>query len=414
MLKSRTFLRVAGVLLACGFVWGLAHLLALRFDSGGDVYPAYSSLRADPLGAMAFYESLESLPRFQTERQLRSFSKVETGKNTVLFILGTRRSELDWMSRSEWADFQRFFASGGRVVIALYPEPGSVAQANHLRAPPSNARKRMSRDQDDKSQPETAEETNSLPLDLQLKWGFRVGMVPLDLDADHLPIPAAAKLQTEEPDLPKSIPWHSGIVFQSLDDAWQTVYTRKNEAVIIEREMGNGALVLCADSYLFSNEALRAERRPALLAWLAGPTRRAIFDEMHLGLSENPGVASMMRQYRLHGLILGLLIVAGLYIWRNATSLAPPDPDELHEAGVSYVAGKDSTSGLVNLLRRNIPRSKILETCAAEWKKTAAAREQKDKIAEVDVIVRREISSPAPDPVRAYGEIASILSKKRT
>jgi hypothetical protein len=36
-------------------------LFELRFERG-DVYPAYSSLRADPLGAMAFYESLEKIP----------------------------------------------------------------------------------------------------------------------------------------------------------------------------------------------------------------------------------------------------------------------------------------------------------------------------------------------------------------
>ena len=32
-------------------------------------------------------------------------------------------------------------------------------------------------------------------------------------------------------------------------------------------------MVLAADSYWFSNEALRAERQPALLAWCAGPGR---------------------------------------------------------------------------------------------------------------------------------------------
>ena len=37
------------------------HLFQLRFEQG-DIYPAYSSLRADPLGTKVFYESLETLP----------------------------------------------------------------------------------------------------------------------------------------------------------------------------------------------------------------------------------------------------------------------------------------------------------------------------------------------------------------
>ena len=34
--------------------------MVLRFESG-DVYPVYSSLRSDPLGTRAFYDSLEDL-----------------------------------------------------------------------------------------------------------------------------------------------------------------------------------------------------------------------------------------------------------------------------------------------------------------------------------------------------------------
>ena len=49
------------VVCAVGFAFGLVHLFRLRF-AAGDVYPEYSSLRADPLGAMAFCESLERMP----------------------------------------------------------------------------------------------------------------------------------------------------------------------------------------------------------------------------------------------------------------------------------------------------------------------------------------------------------------
>ena len=52
------------LLAACsvGFAIGLFQLFRLRF-AVGDVYPEYSSLRSDPVGTMAFYESLRANAR---------------------------------------------------------------------------------------------------------------------------------------------------------------------------------------------------------------------------------------------------------------------------------------------------------------------------------------------------------------
>jgi hypothetical protein len=59
------------VLVVClaALTYGLIQLLALRFESG-DVYPEYSSLRSDPLGTMAFYESIGNLDGFTATRDL--------------------------------------------------------------------------------------------------------------------------------------------------------------------------------------------------------------------------------------------------------------------------------------------------------------------------------------------------------
>jgi len=56
--KSLTVLAIA---LACGFCYGLWKLYELRF-AAGDIYPPYSSLRADPMGSKALYESILQLP----------------------------------------------------------------------------------------------------------------------------------------------------------------------------------------------------------------------------------------------------------------------------------------------------------------------------------------------------------------
>ena len=44
-------------LCAVAFVLGVLQLFRLRFEQG-DVYPPYSTLRADPLGSMALYERI--------------------------------------------------------------------------------------------------------------------------------------------------------------------------------------------------------------------------------------------------------------------------------------------------------------------------------------------------------------------
>ena len=61
-------LALAAALLA--FAVGVVHLFQLRF-SVGDVYPPYSTLRADPLGAEVFFDALAGQPGLGVERNLR-------------------------------------------------------------------------------------------------------------------------------------------------------------------------------------------------------------------------------------------------------------------------------------------------------------------------------------------------------
>ena len=60
---------------AAAFTFGLVRLFQLRFEVG-DVYPAYSTLRSDPLGTMAFYESLGKVPGFSSRRDFGTSATV--------------------------------------------------------------------------------------------------------------------------------------------------------------------------------------------------------------------------------------------------------------------------------------------------------------------------------------------------
>ena len=121
MLRSRTFNFVVLPLLAIVFVFALVHLFQLRFATG-DVYPAYSSLRADPLGTKAFYESLKRLPHLSVDRSFDPIQKLNRGPVSTLFILGLDPYEVTYATEEEGKDIETFLHNGGRLVIGLYPQ----------------------------------------------------------------------------------------------------------------------------------------------------------------------------------------------------------------------------------------------------------------------------------------------------
>jgi hypothetical protein len=184
---------------------------------------------------------------------------------------------------------------------------------------------------------------------------------------------------------------------------------------MMERRIGKGSFVLSSLSFFASNEALRDVCRPALLAWLAGKNHRIIFDETHHGIFESPGMAWLMRKYRLHWLGVGLLVLAGLFVWQNAMSLVPsyrPLPSQ----GPEIAYGKDSTAGLVNILRQNVPKTTVLSVCVREWKRTLARTDpetEKNEYRVAAILEREKDASPAQrDPAVAYNDICRILKKK--
>src|SRR5437660_964673 len=111
------------LLLACavGFALGIAQLFKLRFETG-DVYPAYSSLRSDPLGASAFYESLGQLQGINVSRDFRMTDQLPDGKNIAYLHLAGDRNEWEELPEESFKEIETFLTRGGRLVVALSPE----------------------------------------------------------------------------------------------------------------------------------------------------------------------------------------------------------------------------------------------------------------------------------------------------
>jgi Domain of unknown function (DUF4350) len=433
--KQRTAVIIGLALVFSLFAWGTLKLFLLRFESG-DIYPEYSSLRTDPLGTKAFYEALGRLPGVTTRRNQTPLRDVaRTGPATLLFI-GAQPSGSDDAPRALVDAFEAVAVEGGRVVLAFYPygqepwhlresdeddkdepadedgaedeesagetspdaaepdvrEPVSTVEVEDPEEPESDGDTMKPEpgsgengedaveegDEDDEDDVESREDRLARyrrTVDLAQRWGISTDFEPLPEEEDAYKT-ATAHRQADLP-LPKSIPCHSALYFTELNDAWTVLYARDSgNAVLVERQWGRGSLVLCADAYLFSNEAMRVDRRPDLLAWFVGSSATVVFDETHFGIAERQGVMTLARKYRLHGVLASLVLLAMLFVWKNAVSLVPRTvPGAEADVAADVFTGKDAASGLANLLRRSVSPGDLPKACLREYEKSLGHRE---------------------------------------
>ena len=364
----------------------LYQLFALRFEAG-DVFPPGSSLRSDPQGSMALYQALERAGGVKVQRTYRSLAHQKVTSSTIL-LLGNNHHELATADKKEISEVDQLVAAGNRVIVAFNPVITAPACS------PASAQKPV-----DAKTPKAAKASDAA-------WGINTGYLPA---AEGTPDKTLVKAILTEPELalPTEIRLLSRLTLQPPPTGWRTVYAVAGQAVVLERSIGRGSLVLVSDSSLFSNEALKADRQAALLVWLLGEHGRIIFDEFHLGVSEQGGIMMLARRFGLLPFIGVMLLLAGLYIWQQSIPLtpaaAPPSADQA--VGVTH----DSFSGLVNLLQRNIPANQLLKVCCQEWQKSFKREVQQD------AALRKELSdamTAQDDPVTRYQRIARLRAER--
>jgi hypothetical protein len=388
--------------LFCVLVYGVVHLFLLRFETG-DVYPQYSSLRADPVGAKAFYDALADLRQLTVRRNYRPIEKLRPSEPATVLYAGT--SPYAFWRAEELHAVEALSKEGARIVITLLPVargPTKIERERFAEQERQHTKERKEKKEDE------AEEAPLLSFsEVAQRWGFSFQY--LDGQATFR---SSARLRDGPSQLEPEISWHSCLHFGVENSDWKTIYWSENEPAIIERAFAKGSLVLCADSYFLSNEALRKERRPQLLTWLIGPSRLIVFDEESHGVREESGVVSLVRKYRLQGLVAALVALAGLFVWKNAVPLVPSAEDP--EASGGIVTGKHAEEGFVNLLRRSIEPSEIVQVCADEWKKSFDRDGRNAKSARVEHLVANEAAKPlrARDPVAVYRAICHELGKE--
>lgn len=397
---SRSLQLICVAALLAGAAWTVAALLDLRLSSG-DIYPPYSSLRSDPLGTKGLLDSLNELPGLTVDRQFRHPRHLPEGRRQGLWVIGLPDSELNGPP-DEVNALERFVKSGGRLVLALsashFDRGGSKAngvRTNETARPP---------------QGRPSEKEASDLIDLRARWSFGTDRLKEGAAA----VMAEGRPAVCDPDRLRSPPlmWHSAGFFVVGSNEWHSVARVGTNAVIIERSMGAGTIVMASDSYVLSNEALRRNRSTELLSWLVSDSRLVHFNETHLGIHENPGVMTLVRRFRLEPFLWAVLGLVGLFVWQGAASFVAPLPSQ--DSGRLRVQGRDSLAGLVCLLRRNVAQENLLTHCIREWTRSGCGDRvvSKERLHAIEQIVARQSAadSKGVHVASAYREIAEVLS----
>ena len=436
MLKNNKLVLGAFIIIMLAFSYGLLRLFLLRFESG-DVYSPYSSLRSDPLGTLALHESLMHLSGSPVSRNYRPLSQLQFDEHSALLYLGAQVFYSKAVSQDFAEAVDRLTEKGGRMLVAFLPVSkahgacvpcGDGKDNQNQKKDKSDKKQDSAPDQTEASEPAADEETKKRPelrekpppkpeiaspffktVSLEERWGLSFGYD----NAQEEPRLAVVNADLDSKALPDSISWHSILHFSKLQDPWKILYRQNGHPVIVERPYKHGTILLCADSYLFSNEALWSERHPALLARLIGPNSHIIFDEAHLGVYEIPGIAGLIRNFGFHWFFLVIILLFILFVWKNAAHFVPPTNTIFQDPDGGNNSGRDYAQGLISLLRRNISVKSVLRVSLEEWKKSFGTQppfstpEKKATINRMEDTVLKNQS----DPVMGYNAIRKILSE---
>jgi hypothetical protein len=292
----------------------------------------------------------------------------------------------DWgdVTSKEFASIDGAVRSGSRLVLALRADFADAKNTNPLGADNGDEDEDENRVLPEKAKPKKADaaphhdtavphgarrglevgdgEKPEPTADLKRLWGIdllKLGRVNYDKGA--VLDPAAPR------DLPQKLRWKSDSYFSVEPGAsWRVIYRALGKPVVLETQYGRGSIVVMGDAYLLSNEGLLNDRSTHLLSWIIGPDARVEFDESHLGIMEEVGVAALARRYGLMYAAGTLLLVAALFIWRQTALFVPP-PGEVSDAALDC----SHTAALEALLLRSVPPADLIGACASEWRATA-------------------------------------------
>lgn len=439
MINRRTLSWVGLILLSAGFLVIFGRVMEMRISSG-DIYPHYATLRNDPLGCSALYDSFTALEGYTVEQNMAPLTAVKgIDGDTALLLLG-----LPWDSfknlraRDDSPVIRAVKDDGARLVITLNPQivQESFRKKNSEEEDDWIERRRKLRDKLRREREDKKEENSN---DKKEEDGENDDLSEEEIELEQEAILSfgttlSARLSVEIPDLgdykrpedgwetkagksahlPSDTPnWFSQYRLQANDEAWKEIVLIDGVPVVLERRFGKGTVVLATDTFFASNESLHEGGNPEFLMWLTGGKKRIVFDETIHGSVQAGGAMMLIRRYQLHGVFFGLFIFIGLWAWRSATSLTPGDEAvDRGLVGGSAVSGEQNNSGFVRLLKRSVPGKELISQCLDIWRKSQTSHISPEQEKQVSSIVSLHQEDPKKHSIaETYQAISKVLKK---
>ncbi|HEY4249518.1 MAG TPA: DUF4350 domain-containing protein [Lacunisphaera sp.] len=378
---------------------------------GGELYPEYSSLRADALGTRALYDALAQVPGITVDRDYRPLAKLGTRPRVVL-MPGLLWQQWQSIPANQLAALDAAANDGARIVLAFRADQkredrdkdGRIREDDEKTKAREEKAQRDAKVKKESKKLKTPEEKELEPKALAKAWGVTFKQRWLMSQSE-----TAERADGVSTDLRQTVAWHSDLYFAFAGSDWRVLYRRAEEPVLVEKTFGRGSIVLVADAYCLSNEAMHRERATSLLSWLVADYRRVTFLEGPLGVLEENGLGSLARRYGLGGAMALCALLGGLYAWRQLVAFMPP-MDSADADGAEALA-YEPAAGMTNLLRRSLGAADLLPTCVEEWRK--ARRAGRDNSVSM---ARLESAWAARDPKKSlyanYNELARTLKPR--
>lgn len=345
-------------------VAGVAGLMRVRI-ARGDVYPAWSSLRADPLGTRVLFESLSEALGCPVRRSFAPLADIDGADTCVHIAVGMFPLILSYAPADQADAIDSIVRAGGDLVIGLEPHVGLFSAAQVWA--------QDSTDEDSAADSTAGASDEDAPrriVSLLERWGVEPVVSCVSVHADsQVYAQADSAFAEEHQGLSHYMPWDGRLGLRLVDTAWHAAYRVESCCVVAWRAVGAGRIVLLADSYLLSNQALAFEREAGLLSWLVGSPCAVVFHETHLGVAHRRGIAWLVGKHGLWGVVAGVALVFLLGVWRTAVPFAPSmhDEDEKRRSASST----DATGQLAQQFERLLARERVLRTCTEEWRRAA-------------------------------------------
>ncbi|MEI6341046.1 MAG: DUF4350 domain-containing protein [Verrucomicrobiota bacterium] len=394
-MTSRVLQRLVLAALVLLLAAGLYRIFELRF-AAGDIFPPSSSRRADPIGSRALFDALARQHGLRVSRNLLPLPRLQHRPGLAVLVLGVAPEHIG--DPSDATDFNssllRLAQGGARVVLAAQHESSALA-TNALRQGIRSLARTVPAKRPQASLCDT------------LGFGLAQGASSTSNAAASPPL---ARRRAASPGLPDDLPWPSPWRITGATNGWTVLYEADGQPVVVQRAWDQGSVVVVASDYLLSNEALRRVPQPAFIAALLSDATQVVFDETHLGLTFEPGMASLVRRYQLGGAVAGLAVLAGLYLWRNLARFNPPPPGPPPD---DALAGRGTAEAFRALLRRAARPETLVAECMERWRDSQGRhpRVGPRRVADAQDVLDIEMERPPKErnPVQAYRRIAAIL-----